>query len=272
MNPCIITCALTGAEVTKAMNPAVPYTAEEIALEAKAAYDEGASVLHLHVRNDDGTPTQDRLMFQKAIDKIRESCPDAIIQVSTGGAVGMTYEERADVLQLQPEMATLDCGTLNFGFHDYFVNTEEMIVQFANEMNQRGIHYELECFEKGHIDTVLRLAKKGIIIPPFHFSFVLGVQGGMTGEARDFHFLRESLPEGSTYSVAGVGRFEFSLAKLSIEHGGHVRVGLEDNLYLEKGVLAKSNGDLVRKARQMIESSGRRVATPEEARTILTRR
>ncbi len=269
MNPCIITCAITGAEVTKQQNPAVPYTAEEIATEAYLAMQEGASIIHLHARRDDGTPTQDKARFQELIQAIKQKCGDVIIQVSTGGALGMSRMERGQVLDLPVEMATLDCGTVNFGGDDYFVNTVNDITYFANRMNDSIIKYELECFEKGHIDTALKLHKQGIVKPPMHFSFVLGVNGGMMGEERDFLFLKDSIPEGSTFSVAGVGRYEFPLAKLSIQHGGHVRVGLEDNLYVEKGVLATSNKDLVKKVKMMILENGRSVATVEETRKIL---
>jgi len=269
MNKLIITCAISGAEVMKEHNQAVPYTIEEMVEQAKGAYEAGASIVHLHARDDDGSPTQDQKRYQVIIDAIQKACPDLIIQVSTGGAVGMSVEERGQVLNLLPEMATLDCGTLNFGGDDIFVNTENDIIYFANRMHEQSIKYEMECFEKGHIDMTKRLIKKGVIKPPFHYSFVLGVIGGMSGEERDFHFLRESLPEGASYSVAGIGRYEFPLAELAIQHGGHVRVGLEDNIYLEKGVLAKSNADLVKKVVEMAKKYGREIAKPKEARHIL---
>ncbi|HPJ23542.1 MAG TPA: 3-keto-5-aminohexanoate cleavage protein [Bacillota bacterium] len=269
MDKLIITCAITGAEVTKDMNPAVPYTAEEMAESAFQAYQAGASIIHLHARYDDGTPTQDKKRFKEIHDAIKKRCPDVIIQVSTGGAVGMSRDERLDVLNIQPEMATLDCGTLNFGGDDIFVNTENDIQYFAEKMNAMGVRYEMECFEKGHIDTTLRFIKKDVIKNHLHYSFVLGVRGGMSGEERDFLFLKDSIPQGATFSVAGIGRYEFTLAELSIKHGGHVRVGLEDNLYVEKGVLAKSNGALVEKVVSIAKKYGREIATPEETRRIL---
>lgn len=269
MDKLIITCAITGAETTKEHNKAVPYTVKEMVEEAKLAYQAGASIIHLHARYDDGSPTQDIFRYQEIIMAIQKECPDLIIQVSTGGAVGMSIEERSDVLNLQPEMATLDCGTLNFGGDEIFINTENDIIYFANKMNDLKIKYEMECFEKGHIDMTKRLIKKDVIKPPFHFSFVLGVVGGMTGEERDFLFLKESIPEGSSYSVAGIGRYEFSLAELAIKHGGHVRVGLEDNIYLEKGILAKSNADLVEKVVKIAKKYNREIANPSETRKIL---
>lgn len=269
MDKLIITCALTGAEVTKEQNPAIPYTVEEMVESARGAVEAGAAILHVHVRRDDGTPTQDAARYKEVLDAIRAAVPDAILQVSTGGATGMSREERMAPLTLNPEMATLDCGTLNFGGDEIFVNTENDIIAFAEGIQSRGIMKELECFEKGHVDMALRLHKRGYITGPLHFSFVLGVNGGMTGEQRDFEFLRGSIPEDATYSVAGVGRYEFPLAHLAIEDGGHVRVGFEDNLYLEKGVLAKSNAELVKKVADMANARGRAIATPAEARRIL---
>jgi 3-keto-5-aminohexanoate cleavage enzyme len=269
MNKLIITCAISGAEVTKKDNPCVPYTVDEMVEEAYQAYLAGASIIHLHVRKDDGTPTQSKLRYQAVIRKIRKKCNDVIIQPSTGGAVGMNRNTRLKPTELKIEMATLDCGTLNFGGDDIFVNTENDMKYFAKVMKEKEIFPELECFEKGHIDMVLRLHKKGFMHDPLHFSFVLGVNGGMTGEERDFHFLRESIPKESTFSVAGIGRYSFSLAELSIKHGGHVRIGLEDNLYLEKGVLAKSNRELVSKVVEIAKKYQREIATPQEARKIL---
>ncbi|HBY65139.1 MAG TPA: 3-keto-5-aminohexanoate cleavage protein, partial [Acholeplasmataceae bacterium] len=206
---------------------------------------------------------------QKIMKGIRKRCPDVIIQPTTGGAVGMNRDTRLKPTELNIEMATLDCGTLNFGGDDIFVNTENDIKYFAERMKERHILPELECFEKGHVDMVLRLHKKGFMIEPLHFSFVLGVNGGMTGEERDFHFMRESIPKHCTYSVAGIGRFEFSLAELAIRYGGHVRVGLEDNIYLEKGLLAKGNKELVEKVVSLAKKYNREIATPKEAREIL---
>ncbi|MDY0294827.1 MAG: 3-keto-5-aminohexanoate cleavage protein [Acholeplasmataceae bacterium] len=269
MNKLIITCAISGAEVTKEQSPYIPYTVEEMVEEAYQAYQSGASIIHLHVRHDDGRPTQGKLRYEKVMKAILKKCPDVIIQPSTGGAVGMSRDERLKPVSLKPEMCTLDCGTLNFGGDDIFVNTENDIKYFAEKIYQNGVYPELECFEKGHIDMVLRLHKKGFIKDPMHFSFVLGVNGGMSGEERDFIFMKDSIPKACTYSVAGIGRFEFSLAELAIKHGGHVRVGLEDNLYITKGVLAKGNRELVERVKEIAKTYGRDIATPDEARQIL---
>ena len=268
MEKLVITAAICGAEVTKEMNPAVPYTVEECAKEAKSAYDAGASVIHLHVRWDDGTPTQDKGRFKEVMDAIYKLCPDVIILPSTGGAVGMTLDERLQPTELNPEMATLDCGTLNFGGDDIFENTENTIKYFGQRMIERGIKPELEVFDKSMIDMAIRLQKKGFIKTPMHFDFVMGVNGGISGELRDFAFLAGSLPAGSTYTVAGVGRYEFPVAVYSILSGGHVRVGFEDNLNLAKGVPAKSNGELVEKVVRLAHELGREIASPAEARAI----
>lgn len=268
MEKLIITAAICGAEVTKEHNPAVPYTVEEIAREAESACRAGASIIHLHVREDDGTPTQDKARFQACIDAIRERCPDVIIQPSTGGAVGMTDLERLQPTEIEgTEMATLDCGTLNFGGDEIFINSENTIKNFGRIMIERGIKPEIEVFDKGMIDYAIRFAKQGFIEKPMHFDFVLGVQ--MAATARDLVYMVESIPEGSTWTVAGVGRHELPMAVMGIAMGGHVRVGFEDNVYYEKGVPAESNGQLVERIVRIAKEMGREIATPNEAREIL---
>jgi 3-keto-5-aminohexanoate cleavage enzyme len=269
MEKLIITAAICGAEVTKENNSAVPYTAAEIVREAKSAYDAGASIIHLHVREDDGTPTQSRDRFQVCMDAIREKCGDVIIQPSTGGAVGMSDAERLRSTDVTPtpEFATLDCGTLNFGGDEIFVNSDNTIFNFAKIMKERGIKPELEVFDKGMIDIALKADRKGLLVHPLHFDFVLGVQ--MTATVRDLSFMVGSIPPSSTWTVAGIGRYEFEMVAAGVIMGGHVRVGFEDNLYLEKGVLAKSNGELVEKAAKIATLLGRDIASPSEARKIL---
>lgn len=269
MEKLIITAAICGAEVTKEHNPNVPYTVDEISEEARKAYEAGAAIIHLHVRKDDGTPTQDKERFDACIKAIKESCPDVIIQPSTGGAVGMSADERLQPLELDPETATLDCGTLNFGGDEIFVNTENMIREFASRMKERGIKPECEVFDKSMIDMAVRLMKKGYIEEPMHFNLVMGVNGGISGEPRDLIYLSESLPEGSTFTVSGIGRTQLPLNTMAILLGGHVRVGFEDNIYYEKGKLADSNGDFVRRIVELAQLLGREIATPDEARKIL---
>lgn len=268
MEKLIITAAISGAEVTKEMNPAVPYTIDEIVREAKSACDAGASIIHLHVRWDDGTPTQDKGRFKEAIDAIKKACPEVIILPSTGGAVGMSPEERLQPIELKPEIASLDCGTCNFG-DSIFVNTEATIHMFAEKMKTLGVKPELECFEKGMIDNAFKLYKKGLVNEPLHFNIVLGVNGAMTATARDLIYMVESLPKDTTWCATGIGKCEFDIATLALVMGGHVRVGFEDNLYLEKGVLAKSNGALVEKVVKLANILNREIATPKDARKIL---
>lgn len=267
MSKLIITAAICGAEVTKEHNPNVPYTIEEIGKEAESAYKAGASIIHLHVRYDDGTPTQDKERFKACIEEIRRRCPDVIIQPSTGGAVGMSDEERLQPVELLPEMATLDCGTLNFGGDEIFVNTETTIKNFGKIMIDKGVKPEIEVFDKGMVDYAIKFAKQGYILEPMHFDFVLGVQ--MAATARDLTFMVDSIPLGSTWTVAGVGRHEMPMAAMGIAMGGHVRVGFEDNIYLERGILAQNNGELVEKVVRIARELGRQIATPNEAREIL---
>ena len=271
MEKLIITAAICGAEVTKDQNPNIPYTVEEIGIEAESAFDAGASIIHLHVREDDGSPTQDQSRFKQCIEEIKGRCPEVIIQPSTGGAIGMSNDERLQPIFLEPapEMATLDCGTMNFGGDDIFVNTENTIIKFADEMYKRNVKPELECFDKGMVDMALRLNDKGIIKDPMHFNLVMGVIGGINATSRDLVYLVNSLPKNATYSVTGIGKSEFSMVTLAIIMGGHARVGFEDNIYLSKGVLASSNGDLVKKVVRISHELGRDIASPEEARKLL---
>ena len=269
MEKLIITAAICGAEVTKEQNPAVPYTVEEIVREAKSAVDAGAAIVHLHVREDDGTPTQSKARFKECIDAIYKVCPDVILIPSTGGAVGMTAEERLQPTELFPEMATLDCGTCNFG-DDVFENTMPMMRDFGKRMLENNIKPEYECFEMGHLDTVLNMAKKGQVPgAPMQFNFVLGVPGCTPATVSNLCWLVNAIPAGSTWAATGIGRHAFTLAAPAIAMGGNVRVGFEDNLYLERGVLAKSNGELVAKVVRIAKELGRPIATSAEAREIL---
>ena len=203
-NKLIITAAICGAEVTKYENPNVPYTVKEIVSEAEFAVNAGASIIHLHVRENDGTPTQNVERFRICMDEIKSSCPNVIIQPSTGGALGMSNAERLHPTSLRPEMATLDCGSCNFGGDEVFINTENTIIEFAIHMRSLGIKPEIECFDKGMIDMALRLNKRGIINSPMHFNFVLGTNGGIQASARDLVYLAHSIPSSSTYTVTGI--------------------------------------------------------------------
>jgi 3-keto-5-aminohexanoate cleavage enzyme len=267
--PAIITAAICGAETTREQTPYLPITAEELGEEAAKCRAAGASVIHLHVRRADGSPAQDKALFQKALDEIRKRT-DVIVQTSTGGAVGMSADERAQPLDCTPppEMATLNAGSLNFG-DDVFLNPFPIVREFAKRMRARKIVYELECYDVGHVEACLRLAQEGVIELPAHFDFVMGVRGGIGASEENLRFLISKLPGGSTFNVAGIGRYQLPMAELSLKLGGHARCGLEDNVYLSKGVLAKGSYELVAKVAEASKSLGREVATPQQAREIL---
>jgi 3-keto-5-aminohexanoate cleavage enzyme len=267
MEKLIITVALTGAEVTREHTPYLPITPQEIADAAYEAWQAGASIAHIHVRDSEGRPSQDGELYRQALEFIREKC-DIIVQPSTGGAVGMTPEERLQPVYLRPEMATLTVGTVNFG-DDVFMNTPKDIEIFAQTMQEHGVKPELEIFEVGMITNALRLVKKGLVQEPLHFDFVMGVPGAIAGTPENLLHLVKSIPEGSTWSVAGVGRAQLPLNTMAILLGGHVRVGFEDNIYYEKGVLAKSNAQFVERIVRLANELGREIATPNEARKIL---
>jgi len=268
-SPVIITAAICGAEVFKTDSPYVPYTADELAQEAAACVESGASIIHLHVRKEDGTPSQDRDLFDKAIKAIRSRVgPVAIIQVSTGGAVGMGVEERCQPLELKPDMATLTTGTVNFG-NDVFLNDQASIEAILSKIQANNVTPEIEVFDTGMVDTSLRMVRKGLLSTPLHYDFVMGVPGGMGASPERLDFVRSLIPEDCTWTVAGIGRHELPLAQKAIADGGHVRVGLEDNIYIRKGELAEGSSALVREVVQYAQQAGRPVASPSEARKLL---
>ena len=270
MEKLIITAAICGAEVTKAQNEAVPYTVEEMVREAKSAYEAGAAILHIHVREDDGTPTQNRDRFKVVMDAIRKELPDVIMIPSTGGATGMSPEERLQPTELFPEMATLDCGTCNFG-DDVFTNDMPTMRAFGKRMMGNHIKPEYECFEIGHLDTVVNMANKGEVPgAPMQFNFVLGVSGCTPATVGNLDYLVKQIPAGSTWTVTGIGRSAWDMAAAGIVMGGNVRVGFEDNIYLGTGHKAASNGELVAKVVRLSKELGREIANPGEARRILS--
>jgi 3-keto-5-aminohexanoate cleavage enzyme len=265
--PLMITAAICGAEIFRDQTPYVPYSPEELAAEAIRCRHAGATMVHLHVREPDGRPSQRADLFAETMRRIRAEC-DILVQFSTGGAVGMSVEERADALKLCPDMATLTTGSVNFG-DDVFLNAPPMVRAIANRMREFGVRPEVECFDTGMVEAALRLAKDGALDLPGHFNFVLGMPGGMGATPAHLDFIRSLLPDGCTWSVAGIGRFEMPLARQAIQVGGHVRVGLEDNLYATKGVLARGSFELVAQVAAMAEELGRPLATIGQARTLL---
>lgn len=268
MDKLIITAALTGAEVTRAQQPALPITPEEIGIAAAECAQAGASIVHVHARLPDGTPTQDPAIYRQITEEVAKRC-DAIVQISTGGAVGMTAAERvAPVAVLKPEMATLSMGSVNFG-GDVFLNHPADIEAFARTMHEHGVKPELEIFDSGMLATAKRWLAKGLLGSPAHIDLVLGVPGGMPGTAQTLMYLLNELPPGATWTVTGIGAAQLPMATLGILLGGHVRVGFEDNIYYRKGELALSNAQLVARVARIAAELDRRVATPQEARSIL---
>lgn len=267
MDKLIITAALTGAEVTRQQNPNLPISPAEIAEAAHHCFLAGASIIHLHVRNEDETPTQSGSVFKETIDLIQAKC-NIIVQVSTGGAVGMTAAERLQPVYLKPEMATLSTGTVNFG-DDVFFNSPDYLDQFARAIGENGVKPEIEVFDVGMINNAMQLVKKSLLSEPLHFDFVMGVPGGIPATFKNLLHLSESIPPGSTWTVAAMGRFELPLGTAAIIMGGHVRVGFEDNIYYEKGVLAESNAQLVERIVRVAQIHNREVASPDETRRIL---
>lgn len=266
MDKLIITAALVGAEVTRKDTPHLPVTPEEIGIAAAEAHAAGAAIAHIHVRDADGKPSQDWELYRQTIEEIRKRC-DIIVQVSTGGAVGMSAEERLQPVTLAPEMATLTTGTVNFG-RDVFFNPPEMVERFAKTMQQYGVTPEFEIFDVGMIANALQLVKKGLVTGHLHFDFVLGVPGGIPATADHLLHMIRQLPEGATWTVAGIGRAQLPMSVLGIVLGGHVRVGLEDNIYYRKGELA-TNAQLVARVVRIAREVGREIATPDEARAKL---
>ena len=268
MDPLIITVAPVGAEVTRKETPYIPLTPEEIAEECYRAWNEGASVAHIHARDEDGNATQDPHVYRRIIELVRART-DLVIQVSTGGAVGMSVEERIAPVSLKPEMATLTCGTVNFG-DGIFTNSWGDMETFAKTIRDNGVIPEFEIFDAGMVENARRLSLKKLVDLPGHFDFVMGVPGGISGDPRNLMHLISLLPQdGSTWSVAGIGRNQLPLGAMAIVLGGHVRVGFEDNIYYSRGVLAKSNAELVARMARLAAELGRPVAKPAEARKIL---
>lgn len=266
MDPLVITCAPVGAEVRPDQTPYLPYTPALLGETARAVREAGASIIHVHCRNDDGTNTHSVERFAEAFDAIR-SQSDLIVQFSTGGAIGMTPEERAGVLVLRPEMATLTCGSVNFG-DDIFENSFPIMRAILKKMNEYGVRPELEIFDKGHIANARKLARERLLSLPQHADLVLGVPGGLEATVANLADLVDNLPEGCTWSVAGIGRQQLPMAMAAIAMGGHVRVGLEDNLHYSRGRLAR-NEELVARVVRIAAEAERKVATPDQARKLL---
>jgi 3-keto-5-aminohexanoate cleavage enzyme len=282
-DPVIISNSISGAIANRDQCPAIPYTPEEYAAEARRAVDEGASQIHIHARTPDGTPSYEIEDFQAITYAIRAEVDDVIINYSTG-AIGVPIEKRLEYLRaLRPDVAALNMSSMNYAkysrrrkdfvFAAVFENSFDTITAFLTVMNELGIQPEHECFDAGHVANLDPYLDMGLLEPPLQISLVMGVNGGIRPNARNVAFMSEQIPGGpegpNNWQVIGVSRDQWKLLAAALNLGGNVRAGLEDNLYLPDGEMAKSNGELIAKARQMAEDVGRRAATVAEARELL---
>jgi 3-keto-5-aminohexanoate cleavage enzyme len=279
-DPVIITCAISGAVADRGQCPAIPYTPEQYAAEARRSVDEGASMIHVHARTPDGAPSYEIEDFRAITGAILDAVDDVIVNYSTG-AVGVSVEKRIDYLrELRPELAALNMGSMNYAkysprrrafvFETVFENSFETIATLGGAMGELGIKPEHECFDSGHVASLDPLLDMGVFVPPLVVSCVMGVTGGIRPTARNLAHLSEQIPEVShRWGVIGVSREQWTLATAALALGGNVRVGLEDNFYLPGGDMARSNGELVAQARAMTEDVGRRAASVAEARALL---
>jgi uncharacterized protein (DUF849 family) len=274
----VISAALTGVLATREQCPAIPYTPKEIAEEALRAADAGAAIVHIHARTPEGAANWSIETFAEIFAEVRART-DVVINFSTG-AVGVPPEERiAHIQQLRPEMAALNMGSMNYAiysekrkvfYHDHvFANPFHDIQFFLEAMNRAGVRPEMECFDAGHIGNARPLIDMGVLEPPLQFSLIMGVLGGIPGTTRHLVDQVDSLPENSHWQVIGIGLNQWQLVAAAITMGGNVRVGLEDNFYVEQGRMAKSNGELVEKAVRLCRDLGREVASIPEARSQL---
>jgi uncharacterized protein (DUF849 family) len=282
-DPVVISCSISGAIANRDQCPAIPYTPEEYAAEARRAVDEGASQIHIHARRPDGTPSYEVEDFRAITDAILAEVGDVIVNYSTG-AIGIPIEKRVEYLRaLRPDVAALNMSSMNYAkysrrrkdfvFKAVFENSFDTIIEFLNVMRELGIKPEHECFDAGHVANLDPLIDMGLLVPPLQISLVMGVNGGIRPNARNVAFMSEQIPGGAEgenqWQVIGISRDQWKLLGASLVLGGNVRAGLEDNLYLPDGEMARSNGDLIAKARQMAEDVGRRAATVAEARELL---
>jgi 3-keto-5-aminohexanoate cleavage enzyme len=286
MEKMIITVAVTGSLTTKQQNPNLPYTPQEIAKSVVESWKAGASMVHLHVRDPlTGQAAQNVALFKETIGMIRQEC-DILVNVSTGGGPRMTAEERIGIIEplaadpkYKPEMASLNCGSLNFGLlsrtkrefilNDVQQNPWGVMLHFADTMKQCGVKPELEIYEAGMVNNAMVLKSLDALKEPLHFSFVLGVLGAMQPTVENLVFLKNSIPGDASWSVCSVGLTIYTVAPVAIATGGHVRVGFEDCIHIAKGQLADSNAQMVAKMAHIAEQLGREIAKPAEARKIL---
>ena len=280
---CIITCSISGAVANRDQCPGIPYTPEEYAGEARRAVDEGAAMIHIHARTPAGIPSYEIEDFRAITDAILGAVDDVIVNYSTG-AIGVPNEKRIAYLrELRPDVAALNMGSMNYAkysakrkefvFNAVFENSFDTIVEFLRAMNALGIRPEHECFDSGHVANLDPLIDMGLLSAPLQISCVMGVNGGIRPTPQNLAHMAGQIPGGaegpSNWGVIGIGRGQWRLVAAAAALGGNVRVGLEDNFYLPDGEMAGSNGDLIARARRLVEDTGRRAATVDEARELL---
>jgi 3-keto-5-aminohexanoate cleavage enzyme len=282
-DPAIVTCSISGAVANREQCPAIPYTPEEYAAEAKRAVDEGATMIHIHARTPEGVPSFEIEDFRAITEAIRGAVDDVIVNYSTG-AIGVPIEKRIAYLrELRPDVAALNMSSMNYAkyssrrkefvFNAVFENSFDTIVEFLTAMNEIGIRPEHECFDSGHLANLYPLIDMGLLSEPLQIDCVMGVTGGILPTPRNLSHMADQVPGGpegrNNWGVIGISRDQWRLVAASAALGGNVRVGLEDNFYLPDGSMARSNGDLIARARRIVEDIGRRVATVGEARELL---
>jgi 3-keto-5-aminohexanoate cleavage enzyme len=280
-DPVVITCAISGALANRDQCPAIPYTPAEYAAEARRIVDEGGVHIHIHARRPDGSPSYEAEDFTAIHDAIRAEVGDAAILNFSTGTIGVSVAKRLEYLRAcPPEVAAINMGSMNYAkysrrrkdfvFKAVFANPFDEIIELLEAMRELGVKPEHECFDLGHVGSLWPLIDMGVLDPPLHVDFVMGVVGGVPATARNLAAMADNLPEGRHHwGVIGISRDQWMLVAAALSLGGSIRVGLEDNLYLPDGEMARSNGDLIAKARQMTIDAGRRPATVEEARALL---
>jgi uncharacterized protein (DUF849 family) len=282
-DPCIITCSISGAVASRDQCPAIPYTPEEYAEEARRAVDEGCAMIHIHARTPEGLPSYEVEDFRAITEAILAAVDDVVINYSTG-AIGVPVEKRIAYLrELRPDVAALNMGSMNYAkyssrrkdfvFKAVFENSFDTIIELLAAMNELDIRPEHECFDSGHVANLDPLIDMGLLSEPLQIECVMGVNGGIRSTPRNLAHMADEIPGGAdganNWGVIGISRDQWRLVAAAAALGGNVRVGLEDNFYLPNGEMARSNGELIAKARQMVEDVGRRPATVEEARGLL---
>jgi len=276
--PCMITCALSGVVANRAQCPAIPYTPEEYAGEARRAFEAGAAAVHIHARSPDGAPSYEVEDYRAIHQAVTAACP-VIVNFSTG-AVGIPTEKKiAPIRAMKPAVGALNMGSMNYAkyhpgrkdfvFEFVFANPFSEIIEIVKAMNEAGTKPEMECFDVGHVGNAYPLIDMGLLQPPFQYSLILGVLGGVPPTAGNLLAMVDQLPPQSDWEVIGIGRDQWRLLAAACAVGGNVRVGLEDNFHLPEGTMAKSNGELVERAARMVRDQGREVATVEECRRRL---